>query len=584
MRDPNDQQAPAAFVSNALRRHLFLILVMVLVGAAVGVGVALRQGIQYTATATILVNPLDGNPFAPDGRGEQLVNLETEAQLVSTEGVAALVIKKLHSKLGADRLLELVEVENPTNTQVLRISFTAPSRSGALHGAQAFAESYLDYRESRAKSITDARLGRIRKQQSDTQAKLGDVTDELSKTSQGSARRAYLEERISALASQLASFETEVSTLTAADIAPGQVISPASLPIGVGGTNAILFGGAGAIGGFVLAALLALFRARSDDRLHDPYDIEDQGIRLLGTVPDNQRFGGRTNKSNPASRDLPEAYRQLRTAIVNSVDAPPVALGITSVSAGVTAAPEAAGLATGLARAGFSVALVDTGGEATTLFAGSRALPGLADVLAGTDDVRNVLVQPEDNLVLLPLGAPHRDTMDQLLSPRMRATIRRLREWYEYVLVTGQPTLGADGQALASLTDGVVLVAARKETTRGELDAAVAALSRVQAVPIGAVVLDGRSAQRSPGRRPTAAIGPTVPPGADPWQTRSEPPQRRSEPASQPDRSARSSNASTPDTYYVNGSSRRATKRQVAADGNGNGHHTGRRPARTEER
>lgn len=502
MRDVGSPAAPVTFVSNALRRHVLLIVLLTVLGAAAGVGAAVKQGIEYTASASILVNPLQGNPFAPDGRGEQLVNLETEAQLVGTEGVAALAARTLKTDLDIEQLHEQVKVENPTNTQVLRISFTGGSRSEALRGAQAFAQAYLNYRAARAKSITDDRLARVRKQQTTIQSKLADVTAELADTSEGSSRRAYLEERTSALASQVASLETEVSTLTAADLEPGQVISPSTLPLTAGGTNAVLFGGAGVFGGFVVAVLLALLRTRADDRLHDPHEVEDFDLRLLGVIEPKDRFSPRGD-TRARLRTLPEPYRELRTAIINSIDTPPVALTIASVSPSVSAAPDAAGLATGLARAGFSVVVVDTTGETTQLLAGNSALPGLSGLLAGTTDLRHVLVQPEDHLVLLPSGKPQRDTMDQLLSPQMRATVRSLREWYDYVLITGQPVTSADGQALASLSDAILLVAARRQSTRAELEASATAMARVRSIPVGIVVVEGKPSPGSPQRPST---------------------------------------------------------------------------------
>jgi polysaccharide biosynthesis transport protein len=561
MRDVGDQGAAATFVSNALRRHLALIIILGLLGSAAGVAAALKSGIRYTATASVLLNPLQGNPFAPDGRGEQLVNLETEAELVNTEAVAVLAGKKLRTDMSPDQMRELVSVENPTNTQVLRISFTGHSRDEALDGTQAFADSYLTYRGNRAKSISDARLARIRKQQTETQSKLAEVTDELADTPSGSARRAYLEERISALASQLASFETEVSTLAAADIDPGQVISPAALPIAAGGTDAVLFGAAGGLAGVLVGALIGLMRTRSDDRMHEPYDVEDAGIPLLGVIADRDRFGARGGTSR--GRDLPEPYRELRTAIASSVDTPPVTIAIASTAANLSAAPEAAGIATGLARAGFSVVIVDTSGEATRLLAGSQPLPGLSGLLAGTADLRDILVQPDEDLVLLPFGQPQRGTMDQLLSAKMRATLQRLADWYQYVIVTGQPATSADGQALASLTDGVVLVAARRQTTLTDLKESVSALTRVQTYPIGAVVIDRRSNRSRPGsaaHRPLAdpqrtragggIRGPRggLRPDRDPTVGRGGPPS--GQPAGRP---ARARSRQTGERYYTNG-------------------------------
>ncbi len=252
----------------------------------------------------------------------------------------------------------------------------------------------------------------------------------------------------------------------------------------------------------MVAVLLALLRTRADDRLHDPHEVEDFDLRLLGVIEPKDRFSPRGD-TRARLRTLPEPYRELRTAIINSIDTPPVALTIASVSPSVSAAPDAAGLATGLARAGFSVVVVDTTGETTQLLAGNSALPGLSGLLAGTTDLRHVLVQPEDHLVLLPSGKPQRDTMDQLLSPQMRATVRSLREWYDYVLITGQPVTSADGQALASLSDAILLVAARRQSTRAELEASATALARVRSIPVGIVVVEGKPSPGSPQRPST---------------------------------------------------------------------------------
>ena len=482
---------------------------------------------------------------------------------------------------------EQVEVENPTNTQVLRISFTGRSRTRRSRGAQAFADSYLNYREQ-AGQVRCRRAAGPDPQAAERHPGRSLPRSPTSWETRRTAprRRAYLEERVSALASQLASFETEVSTLTAADIDPGQVISPAALPIAAGGTNAVLFGAAGGLAGVLIGALVGLMRTRSDDRLHEPFDVEDAGIPLLGVIADKDRFGARGGPSR--GRDLPEPYRELRTAIASSADTPPVALAIASTAANLSAAPEAAGIATGLARAGFSVVIVDTSGEATRLLAGNRPLPGLSGLLAGTEDLRNVLVQPDEDLVLLPFGKPQRGTMDQLLSSKMRATLQRLGDWYQYVIVTGQPATSADGQALASLTDGVVLVAARKQTTLTDLKASVAALARVQTYAVGAVVIDRRPsrsrragvAQRplTGGPRRTPDTGGFRDPRADSRQRRDATPQRgehpsgresgRSEPArSRPEAEPYAGTGTYPQReHYSNGGPYQAGEQHLAGE------------------
>ncbi|SDR68244.1 hypothetical protein [Actinopolymorpha singaporensis] len=498
MRDDDNASALTSFVLDALRRHLVLLVVLGVVFGAAGAGVALRNGLHYTASSSILLSPLQGNPYTPDGRGDQLVNLQTEAQLVGTNGVASDVRRRLHLSQSVEEIRTHVAVENPTNTQVLKVSYTARSSRDAVRGAQAFADSYLSYRERRANSIISSRLSKIHQQQTRTQRSLDELSDEMGRTDTSDSRRAYLAERLSALASQLASLESETSTLTASDQWPGQVISSAAPDSGTGPRDAIVLGGAGAVAGLLLGVALALLRTRVDPRLHHPYDVEHLGVQLLGLVGSGRRMRLRRSTTDPI--DLSEPYRALRTSIITGTDVPPVTLTVTGMSDGIGAAPEAAGLAVGLARAGFGVAVVDTTGEVSRLLVGGGSqLPGLSELLAGIADLTELLVQPEDNLAVLPLGYPARQTMDQLLSEPMRATLTRLREWYDYVILCGPPAAGADGQALASLADGVVLVGAVGVTTRTELTVATAALEHVHAVLLGAVMVEGVSARRGGG-------------------------------------------------------------------------------------
>lgn len=458
MRGATGTSTPVTFVATALRRHLALLIVLTLAGAACGVGVAMRQGPRYTASSSIMLNPLPGNPYSPEGRGDQLVNVETEAQLVRAEGVTKLVRQRLGLDVSDDALRQRVSVENPPNSQILHISYTASTREEALRGAQAFATAYLSYRENLAKTTIETRLERLRSQQPTSE-----------------------------------SLQNEIDALRATDLTPGHILSPADAPESPRRTDLFVLGGAGGIGGLLIGVLLALVRTRRDDRLHDANDVEAVDLRLLGVVPDADRYSA-ARAANPA-QGLPECYRAIRTAVITSLERPPMILSVAGVSEEVSAAPEATAIAVGLARSGFTVVLVDAVGEATRMLAG-RSLPGLAEVLAGEAELRGVLVQPEDNLVLLPFGQPQQETMDQLLSPRMLTTIRRLRDWYDYVIIAGQSAAGADGQTLAALTDGVVLIAIRGVTTHRELSACTSALARVHAVPVGAVVLDRPSRRR----------------------------------------------------------------------------------------
>src|SRR5690606_14270777 len=79
MRDVEGTAVPASFWVNAVRRNVALILVCGLIGTLLGLGYAIQRGGQYVSESAILIAPLEGNPYEPDSRGDDLGNMETEA-------------------------------------------------------------------------------------------------------------------------------------------------------------------------------------------------------------------------------------------------------------------------------------------------------------------------------------------------------------------------------------------------------------------------------------------------------------------------------------------------------------------------
>ncbi|GAB3428894.1 hypothetical protein [Flindersiella endophytica] len=494
MRDAEGTSVPASFWVNALRRNVVLILVFGVLGAGAGLAFSIKQGQEYVSTAAILIEPLQGNPYEPDSKGDQLVNLETEATLVRTDPVAKLAGGQIPGNQEAGALLAQVDVEVPSNTQVLEISGTSTSRTEARDVAQAFSDAYLAYRQQRADSSVKKQLQRISRQQDGTRAQITQASSELQSDDVTESRKAYLEERINNLNAQLAALESQQSTISATDLTPGQVITPASTPPGAGILNLLLFGGAGAFVALFVGFAFAVARTRLDTRIHESPEVERLGVQVLGSV--GNRFGG--HGGGGRAPDLSEIYREIRTAIVTSLDSPPVGLTVASADPDADASPEAAALAVGLARSGFTVALVDTVGEPTRLLSDRVRMPGLTELLTEQADLQSLVFQPEERLSILAPGAPDGQTMDRLLSPRMRHTLAQLSEWNDYVIIAGAHAHSADGQALASLTGAVLLVVARHQTRLNDFIECLDVLDRVDAACIGAVLV---SAGGGPRRR-----------------------------------------------------------------------------------
>jgi capsular exopolysaccharide synthesis family protein len=152
----------------------------------------------------------------------------------------------------------------------------------------------------------------------------------------------------------------------------------------------------------------------------------------------------------------------------------------------------ACGLAIAMAETGAKVALVDanmrTPGVGRYLALESNL--GLADVLTGSATVREALQDSLDGrLTVLPPGERPVDPGEVLASPRLGATMRRLTERFDIVLVDAPPLHAvADAAVLGKVTDGALLVVRANHTPTLDVQRSVDLLERVGARVAGAVL------------------------------------------------------------------------------------------------
>src|SRR4051812_13645858 len=117
-----------------LVRRLPIVALLLVIGAGLGYLASTQQPATYTATATVLVQPAAGNPYAPGDRGQNLANLGTEAQLVSSDAVAQLAKTSLRSNASIAALVEQLSVNNPPNSQVIEVGYSDITPVAARNG------------------------------------------------------------------------------------------------------------------------------------------------------------------------------------------------------------------------------------------------------------------------------------------------------------------------------------------------------------------------------------------------------------------------------------------------------------------
>jgi Mrp family chromosome partitioning ATPase len=481
-------------LTGVARRHLKFVCSLAAFATAAGVAGGLLSPADAKATATVLISPLDGNPYSPNGRGDDLTNLQSEAQLVTADAVQQVVRQKLR---GADR--SKVSVTVPPNTQVLLISYTGPSATAARDGAQAFAAGYLDYRKQQAQGVLDERARKLRDQEKQVQQQLTVTTKRLATAPAG--QKSFLRQRITAYNNQLGVIDEQNNDISSTPVNAGSVITPAQPPTGSITGRIAMFGGAGLAVGLFAGVLLALSLERSDRRLRDVRAVQRLGVPVLSTV---SSAGGLVLVTAPKSGSG-EAYRRLRAAVVASVRERPVTLLVTSATPAASATLTSSNLAVALAHAGSATIMVDAGLSETSPSAlfGLGQSAGLSDVLMRGTDPTQLLVNADSQLRLLPRGPGAGAAAERFSGPRMRETVRLLRDKAEYVLINAPSVHDANAQALCTLADAVVLVVTLGQTTRQDIDQACAEAERAGAIVIGTVVEDTRgrraaSKDRSP--------------------------------------------------------------------------------------
>ncbi len=166
-----------------------------------------------------------------------------------------------------------------------------------------------------------------------------------------------------------------------------------------------------------------------------------------------------------------EAFRSMRTAVLfSSPGSPPRVILLTSAAASEGKTATSLNLATTLATAGSSVLLIDCDLRRPSCHRafGISNDNGLSRYLAGQVEFADVVHEVEvPNLRFVPAGPTPPNPAELVGSERMRDTLERLRDEYDFVIIDSPPTLPVtDAVLLGREADGVILVVKGNDTPR----------------------------------------------------------------------------------------------------------------------
>jgi polysaccharide biosynthesis transport protein len=268
-------------------------------------------------------------------------------------------------------------------------------------------------------------------------------------------------------------------------------LAPANLPAKPSSPNIRKLVGLGLAAGLVLGIVIAVIRETLDRTVRDSEDVDElTDLTILGTVPREFPKKPLPATSSPRSARA-EAYRQVRTTLLNARHPEMQTMAVTSPSLGEGKTSVATNVAAVFSRSGQRVAIVDADlrRPCVASFLGVQSERGLTDVLAGTCSLHEALNLLNDGrLAVLTSGALPVNPSEALGGAAMKQVLRQLADEYDYILIDTPPVLPvSDPLVLAPLVDGVILVIELGHTTRDRVKRATKALDRVNATILGVV-------------------------------------------------------------------------------------------------
>lgn len=507
---------------DALLHHKLLIVALGLVAAMAGIAAGYVLPQSYVSSATVLIIPLSGNPYSPEGRGDDLINLASETQLVTADSVVAKVAAQLREP-DVTAVRKGVDVQVPTNTQTLEITFTGDDPEQARKGATAFATTYLAFRRQRSEAILDDKIAELSAQAKKVDASLQKATTELASNTLTAARRNYLTHRLTQLSNQLAVLDEQSNDLASTPVSPGQIISSATVPSESELSDIGIFGAGGLAAGLTLGLAAAMLRERRRDRLRDAHAVAAMGVPVLAVFDEPALPSAPLDPETIAGRGT----RALRTAVITRATQPRPTVLIAGVSSQDPSARPFALLAAALGSTGARTVAIDAGygaePSASELF-GLDGNRGLSEALDGGEPPEELVTACGDALAVLPQGADLTAAHDRLPGPRLLEIVNRLRQEADYVLVNGPALADPDGRAVSVIADYAVVVVRAQVTRRRDVLEAYLHAQQSDIELLGAVVVSPPTRAAARAARRALQAGHTPP--ATSWtadQIRTEP-------------------------------------------------------------
>jgi non-specific protein-tyrosine kinase len=490
-------------ISTILWRGKWLIAAAVAVGALLAWVVTAGTAEVYEANAIVQVSSGSTgatNQSPADVQAANQVLAQTYATLIADRSFLASIRPDVEGgRVSTADLQSAISAKAVTNTALVSLTAEGSSPEEARRLADGVAGAFVAY-------VADSAQATSQKQQSKLRDQITLMSRKI-RALQAGPQTPNATQQLDSLRIARTALETQLSNMIASGIEQGssvRVSAPATASSAPVRPRPLLNELAGILLGFLAGVLLSWVRVRLDRGLHTSQEAEELlQAPVLASVPVRRRF----STEDPV---LGESFDVLRANLAFiSLDRPLSVLTFTSFNPGEGKSSTVEGLAYAAGRSGLSAIVVDADVRTRRLSqrTGFGAAPGLTSVVVGAAELEDVIVELAPGVSLLPAGPTPPNPPSLLGAGRARELIDELRTRYALVLVDSPPVAHlADGSILASVSDGVVVVARVGVTNRSDVVETAASLRHIPTPIVGSVLLEPRTVDET--YYPALARGP----------------------------------------------------------------------------
>ncbi len=491
-------------IGTIIWRGKWLMLVSLAVCVALAVFITKTSAKVYSASATIQVNaPSQSSTDTFQNQQASQGLAKTYATEITDRNFLAKIRNRVaNGRYSVGELKQRIGASAIQDTTLVKITVEEASPDAAASLASDVASAFLQVTRQDAVARNDDQAREI-------QTEITQISNEIATLTRAKRDPQKVESdrlALRALTDQLAQIRGD-SARQSGSVSLSAPPTASSAPIR---PRPVLNIAAGVMLGLLLGVLLAWLRSRLDRALRTPDEAEELlAVPVLSAIPLRKRYSLEDGV-------LSEAYDVLRANLAFlSLDQAMHVVTFTSFNPGEGKTSSVEGLAYAAVRGGMSVLLVDGDVRTNSLSTqfGARGLPGLTSVIVGTSPLEEAVLEIVPGLSLLPAGPTPPNPPSLLSSGRMREVMGELREQHSLVIVDSPPVAHlADASILASISDGIVLVARVGVTNRADLPAAAANLRHSPTPIVGTIVLSPQMIDeayyptRTEGRRDLAEL------------------------------------------------------------------------------